>query len=340
MEIVTIIMILLGIGILVTVSIDIFLTVIHFGGGGILSKPFCDFLWKVTVVLSGRNPRSSFLVYSGALILVLLFFFWVLLIWTGFGLIYLSDVKSVVETNTEINTNTFGKIYYVGYVLTSLGNGDLKSGSDFWKIMTNLMGIASLFFVSLSISYLLPVLQAVISKRTLARYIHQMGRTPEEIILNGWNGEDFSQLYQRITSLETMIIQHSERHLAYPILHFFHSNLPEYSAPLNLAKLDEAITIMEVYELDKSNKTYHWQMLRKSMDDFITKVQGYFVEPTSDQPPFRYNRIVSEFSKESLSDNLVAERLKKNSERRRVMKGLIEKDLWEWEDMTRSGGTE
>ncbi len=333
MEFESLILIFAGIGLLVVVALDIFLTIIHFGGGGLLSKPFSDYIWKIMVTLAGHNPRSSYLVYSGPVILGMLFFMWVTVIWAGFSLIYLSAVDSVVDTTTEVNTNPIGKIYYVGYVLTSLGNGDLKSGSDTWRIVSNIMGIGSLFFVSLGISYLVPVLQAVISKRTLARYIDQLGRSPEEIILNGWNGDDFSQLYQRFTTLETMIIQHSERHLAYPILHFFHSRNRKYASPLNLAKLDEAITIQEVYQLDKTSGSYNWMILRKSLDDFILKVKGTFVQPTNESPPFDYPRIVWEFSLENFSETMVEKRLSKLDERRRVLKGMVEKDQWQWKDI-------
>jgi hypothetical protein len=324
-------LIVTGLGLLVIAGIDIFLTIINIGGGGRLSRAFCDNVWNLFVKIS-PDPNSAILGYAGGIILTLLFFLWVLIIWAGFSLIFLSTEGSVVDSMTEETTSPIGKIYFVGYTLTSLGNGDVKGGSDTWRIVSNIMGIGSMFFVSLGISYLLPVLQAVIATKTLATYINQLGRTPQDIIFNGWNGKDFSPLYKRFTTLETMILTHSERHLAYPILHYFHATKREYSAPVNLAKLDEAISIQEVFNLDKSSEAYNWQVLRRSLDDYISKIQGVYASPTSEPPPFHYDKIRKEFSIDTLSEE-TRQKIQNLKERRSLLKGLVEKDQRRWRDL-------
>lgn len=328
-------LIFLGLSILVIVVIDIFLTVIHLGGGGILSKPYSEGIWRIFKLFSGRNPESVILNYAGSFILVSLFFFWISIIWLGFSLIFLADEGSVVDSITDANSNEVGKIYFVGYTLTSLGNGDLKSGSDWWRIMTNIMGMGSIFFVSLVISYLLPVLQTVVAQRTLATYIYQLGNTPEDIILNGWNGKDFSALHKRFSTLETMILKLSEQHMAYPILHYFHADKREYAAPLNLAKLDEALTIREIYQMDKNTDNFNWVPIRRSLDNYLLKMKGNFITPSSLPPPFEYPRIHEFWDDIPIPDSALQKKLNELKERRCLLLGLVEKDLWHWQDINK-----
>ncbi len=334
MDFISLIFILFGTAILILAVIDIFLTVIHLGGGGILSKPLSEFIWKIFVLFANRNPESPSLKFAGSIMLVSLFFFWLGLIWVGFSLIFLSDENSVIDSLTGVNANAVGKIYFVGYTLTSLGNGDLKSGSDVWRIVANMMGMGSLFFISLGISYLIPVLQAVIAQRTLATYIYQLGHTPEAIILNGWNGKDFSVLYQRFSTLETMILKLSEQHLAYPILSYFHAEKRDYAVPLSLVKLDEALTIREIYKLGEEGDSFYWEALRRSLNNYLTKMKGNYIKSADEPPPFQDGRIRAHWDGSGISEHSRQEKLNDLKERRCLLLGLIQKDLWQWVDVT------
>jgi hypothetical protein len=323
----------IGAILLVVTFIDIFQTVIQIGGGGIVSKLFSAYLWKFLVMLARGNPQSKILDYAGSLILVSLFFFWVMLLWAGFGLIYLSDGDAVVDTYSGHSASAIGKLYFVGYTLTSLGNGDLKAGSDDWRLMTNFMGIGSVFIVTLSISYLLPVLQAVLSKRVLAKYINQLGNSPQEILLNGWNGKNFSQLYDKLSAVDTMILKHTEDHMAYPILHYFHAKKQEFSAPLNLTKLDEALTLIQILELDTGSNQYDWLFLRKSLDGYIKMLKNSFVRPNQVPPPLEFERLAATFPHVVHKTNYLERMQEELSERRKVLLGLINKDCWQWDDV-------
>jgi hypothetical protein len=326
-----IIMIIAGVLLLLAVSVDITKTVIFINGGGTFSKILAARIWQLFYLAGGKKGNSKLLTYAGGTILIFLVLSWILVIWTGYSLIFLSVQDSVVDAMDSTPASTVGKIYYVGYTLTSLGNGDLKSGSDLWRIISNIMGISSMFFVTLGISYLLPVLQAVIAKRSLAVYISKLGKTPAEIIQNGWNGKDFSALYDRFGTLETMLIQHTERHLAYPVLHYFHSNIQEYSAPLRLVALDEAITIQEIYKMDKTDKAYHWKILKGTLDNYISRLDGTFTGTTDKAPPFPYKNIIEHAH--PLSEEEKGEKLREIQERRRKLLGLINKDGWDWNDL-------
>lgn len=322
----------IGLIILIAVIIDIFKTVIYINGGGRLSAFIAEVIWKIFYRLAGRNAKSSILNIAGGIILLSLVFMWIFLIWFGYSLIYLADANSVMNNSTGQPADIIGNIYFVGYTLTSLGNGDYSPGTDAWKMVSNIMGLNTTIFISLGISYLLPVLQAVIDKRTLAIHINKLGTTPDEIIKNGYNGSNFEPLYVRFSNLETLLLKHGERHLAYPILHYFHSNNKKHSLSLSLAVLSEAMTIQEVYKIDKSEKVYHWKVLRGALNNFYYRLDDQFIKAADSPPPFDYkSKLPEEFSKDHVGDPDI--KLEKFQGRRRKLLGYIHKNGWRWEDV-------
>ncbi|MDT0645110.1 hypothetical protein RM545_00265 [Zunongwangia sp. F260] len=324
-------LIVIGVIVITLVTIDMLSTILRMSGGGFISNFAAKGIWKTIFALSKRNGHSPILSHAGFFIVISLFVIWIGLIWMGYSLIYLSSASSVVDTATLLPSNWVGKIYFVGYTLSSLGNGDLKSGGDAWRILSNVMSLHGTFLVTLSISYIIPVLDAVIKKRTLSAYIWQLGRTPEELIRNCWNGKDFSILHDQFQSLHTMILEHSERHLAYPVIRYFHSNELKYSAPLCMAILDEVVTIQEVYEIDKSDKAYNWKILKKSLNSYLDILSSSYVQPTDDAPPFNYSDDLN-FS-ELTSDKKHKEILEESGIRRKYLAGSVKEDGWAWEDV-------
>jgi len=327
-----IITLIIGVALILLVTADMLSTILRINGGSFLSNFITKNIWKLFLVLSKNNGRSRIMSSTGFVVILMLFIIWVGLIWAGYSLIYLSSVSSVVDTATLLPSNWVGKIYFVGYTLSSLGNGDLKSGGDSWRILSNVMSLHGTFLVTLSISYIIPVLDAVIKKRTLSAYIYQLGRTPEELIKNCYNGKDFSILHDQFQSLHTMILEHSERHLAYPVIRYFHSNELKYSAPLCMAILDEVVTIQEVYKIDKSDKAYNWQILKKSLNSYLDILSKSNVHPTDEAPPFKYSEDL-DFS-ELTSDKKHIKILKGLDTRRRFLAGSVKEDGWKWEDVT------
>ncbi|MBZ9728740.1 potassium channel family protein [Salegentibacter sp. JZCK2] len=326
-------LILLGIAILIVALIDIFKNILYINGGGDLSSFMAGKIWWVYFQLARGNAKSPVLNLAGGTILMALVLMWIGLIWLGYSLIYLSDPNSVLESTTGASADIIGNIYYVGYTLTSLGNGDLKAGTDVWRIVSNIMGVNSMIFISLGISYILPVLQAVVDKRTLAVYIYQLGRSPKEIINKGYNGEDFTPLYSRFQNLETMLLKHGEHHLAYPILHYFHTNRRSHSIRLNLAILDEALNIQEAYRLDKSANAFTWRVLRGSMDNLSVRLQEGYTSPSDETPDFNYFNDLPDKLKENFEEDPGIPDDDNFNKRRGRLLGYIKKAGWDWEDV-------
>ncbi len=324
-----------GAAILLVALVDIFKTILYVQGGGRLSSFLARMIWEFFFILSGKNARSKWLNFTGGTILLMLVVLWSLLLWLGYSLIFLSSPGSVVDAITEEQTGAIGKIYYVGYVLTTLGNGDLKSGSDAWRLVTNVMAMNSLVFLSLGISYVVPVLEAVIDKRSLAAHIQKLGSTPQEIIDNGYTGDDFAPLYSRFIALEQMLLKHGERYLAYPILHYFNSNKRTHALHISLAVLDEAIAIQEAYGLDTSAQAYSWRIMRKSVEHLKARYTGGAEPAKIDPPPFDYYEgLPAAFKSNGGHNPHITNDLERNERRARLYE-YVKQGGWNWEDVIR-----
>ena len=323
---------ILGIFILIIVNVDALSTILRLNGGSKISNFISGQVWKVFLFLSGKNAKSNILNNAGGFILITLFISWALLLWIGFGLIFMFDYHSLVITSTEVPANCMGKFYYVGYTLTSLGNGDLKAGSDLWRIVSNLMGFNGMFLLTLTISYFIPVMNAAIKQRVLASTIAVMGNTPDKIILNGWNGNSFDHIYDKLKQLHSFILEHAQKHQAYPVLFFFHSTSPQYSVQLNIAKLDEALNIQEIYGLDKTANCYLWDDLRKALDEYRKIMSNAYAFQEKKAPAFEYRHKIESLLP-SAPDDEVKRKLELLEDRRSFFAALIQKVAWKWTDV-------
>ena len=327
-----IILLLSGVAIVIVTNIDALSTILRINGGSKISNFVARKVWSVSVFISVKFSRKSILSNVGALIVITLFTLWAVLLMIGYGLIYNSDINSIVETSTEQSASIPAKFYYVGYTLTSLGNGDLKTGNDFWRIISNFTGLNGMFLLSIAISYFIPLMNAVVKQRMLATYISNLGKTPTDIILNGWNGSNFDILHEQFKDLYPMILMQCEQQLAYPVLLYFHSDNPKYSPQLNLVKLDEALSIQEIYNIDQSDKAYIWKNLRMAMDKYLKVINNSYSFKKGDIPDFPYKENLRSLNisvTETTANNL----LHKIKDRRAFIASLVKNDGWEWEEL-------
>ncbi len=99
--------------------------------------------------------------------------------------------------------------------------------------------------MTLAITYLLAVVSAVVSRRSLAVRVSALGDTAAGIVIGGWTGDRFEPAFvQQLVGLSADLSAAAEQHLAYPVLHYFHSPTPESAAPLALARLDDALLLL------------------------------------------------------------------------------------------------
>ena len=112
---------------------------------------------------------------------------------------------------------------------------------------------------------------------------------------------------------------------------YFHSENPKYSPQLNLAKLDEVLSIQEIYNIDQSDKAYIWNNLRKAMNKYLKVTKNSYSFNTEAVPDFPYKNklpsLIREIPKETANHRIAT-----INERRAFIASLVKNDGWKWED--------
>lgn len=233
---------LAGILLIAFAALDAVLTTLSLGGGGPLTTVVARGLWAMLPRRRGGASLHSKLV--GPAILLAIFAIWALLFWVGWTLLFLSAGDAVVNSTSGKPAGFWDRVYYAGYLLTTLGIGDFRPKGAFYQVLTPVAAGSGFFLFTLAVTYLLSVLSAVINKRQLAFSIMSLGRTPTEAILRGWRHSGFGELTGQIDGLSEDIVMLAQQHLAYPVLHYFQTEDVRMSPTVALAVLDETITFL------------------------------------------------------------------------------------------------
>lgn len=221
----------------------------------------------------------------GILIIVLVIVFWYLAIWLGSSLIFMSDHTSDVHGKSQDYATVLEQIYYAGFTLTTLGVGDFEANSSLWRIFTVFLSLTGFILITTGISYMIPALSAVVEKRKLGSYISVLGTSPQAILKNQWQDDDFSVLESHFETLTQMIIKQNQQMLAYPVIYCFYTTNSRKAAVLNIARLDEALSIIFKLVPDDSKPSQQsLNPLRNAITDFIQIQQKYFIRLSSDRP--------------------------------------------------------
>ena len=137
---------------------------------------------------------------------------------------------------------------------------------------------------------------------------------------------------------QTKIDLVNEQYQAYPLIHYYHNAEVDSAFSLNVAKLDEALTIM----LSKSHSPHHRELkfLKTSMDGLLKKFDEFHFISYNKKP-------VKEINWKHLGHSLEIEgrELAQDPDivsRRQILSSMLEHENLSWEDVyeTRDLGKE
>ena len=234
-----------GILLILLIFQDILFTTYSMEGGGKMTEFFLTRLWIIFLWISGYNGRRKLLSWAGMFMMISLIFLWGIGLWAGVTLLFASSQDSILQSETHLSTDLWEKIYFSGYVLTTMGLGDYIPANVSWGILSAFFSLLGLVFITLMVSYALPVLSNVIVKKQLSLFTQHLGETPIELLLYFWNGKDFSAIKDISKDLQQKILSVAKSYKAYPVLHYFHANKKKESLVITFCILDEALSILE-----------------------------------------------------------------------------------------------
>jgi hypothetical protein len=324
----------IGIIVLLVTAADLINTSLSVRGAGFITKRLSKSIWSVLLTINKKMGRRKVLEIGGAVILVSILINWLLLIWISASLLFISQPDSLMNVETNSPTTVVNKIFYTGYTLSTLGLGDIEPEGNFWDILTAILSFTGLILISIAITYLIPVVSAEITKRKISVTINTIGGSVEEMLLNYWDGKDFKELERPFFPLIDSIILHAQNHKAYSVLHFFHSSDKREAFVLNIANLDELLTVLLHNIPEEQRPTYNVLIrLRKAISSYLITLPATYITPGKKTPPILLLTALENKGIKIISGEMVDLEYEKLRTRRRLLLSLIKDDGWEWTDL-------
>lgn len=325
---------ILGVVLLLITATDLIITSLSVRGAGFITKRLSKTIWTVLLAVHKKTGTGKLLELGGAFILVAILINWLLLIWISASLLFISQPDSLINVETNSATTIINKIFYTGYILSTLGLGDIEPVGPFWDILTSILSFAGLILISIAITYLIPVVSAEINKRRISVYITTLGCSTEDILMNYWNGKNFKELEQPFISLTGTIILHAQNHKAYTVLHFFHSSDKKEAFALNITNLDEVLSMLLNNIPASQQPSLNVLMgLRRAITSYLVTLPEAFITPGDETPPLPGLSALEAKGIQLIQGKTADLAYEKIESRRRLLLALIKDDGWEWNDL-------
>lgn len=313
-----------------------------------------DLLWTTLWVEGGAGPLTGLLLVggwqalrwagrfdarirtlAGPLILTGGLLAWVLLLWTGWTLIFASSTDAITDTLRSNPLSWTDWFYYAGYTIFTLGNGDFAPQEGPWQIITIIATGTGMLLITLSVSYILNVLSAVTQKRAFASGVTGLGETGIDIVQTSWNGERLTGLDLPLNTFTSQLNTLTSNHKAYPILHYFHSKQPDQSPIVAIVILHETLNFLQYGLASRSHpRATILKNARASIDSYLATLKSAFIEPADHSPPPPNLDALRDNGLPITSEEEFRTVLDEQEEQRQILLGLVESDARDWPGLT------
>lgn len=132
-------------------------------------------------------------------------------------------------------------LYFVGSTLSGLGYGDLVPSGFPWTTGASITSLLGTIVLTSSLSYILSVLGAAVSRKAFSSGVRALGDSASEIVETAKLHGSAATLKPYISSLCTQMSDISAKHLADPVLRHFHAAKVDHSAARGVLLLSEAV---------------------------------------------------------------------------------------------------
>lgn len=272
-------LVILGWSLVALTAIDVFRTVLWSGqGGGPITGAVTWTVRRGLMPIARRNRIVLSALGPIALLSIIVTWTWMLLV--GFTLTFQMDPDAVVRPSTGEPVSWSERAYAVGYNVFTLGNGDLAPSTDLMRAMFVVTAATGLFLMTVSVTYLVPVIGASVTARSFASSVLSLGDSPAEVVVGAWDG-DRIRLDHQLRQWDQQLSLLGHQHLAYPVLHLFASADPQASAPGALACVDDVLTLLDAVEPAVAPPRPERRMLRSSVQRYVRT----YGEPIDEEHP-------------------------------------------------------
>ena len=326
---------LAGILVVALTAYDFFNTTLSSNGASFMTHRVSHLIWQSFLHISRISDSPPVLKSAGISVILSLIILWLGLLWLGLFLILLGDYDSVVTAAKGLPASALDKLYYSGYVLSTMGNGDFKPGSTRWQLVTAVFSFAGFIFITTAMTYVISVASAIIDKRSLSLFIANMGDSPQELLTNAWDGESLSGLTSVATELRQMINRHVQNHRAYSALHFFHSGRKRSSIAINIVKLDEALSIaLLLFDPVTEQDRRALRPLRNALSTYLDTLDKTFVRSAQEIDVLPdLSDLQGEQMKVLTEPAAIEKKWRELTSRRKLLAGFLYNNGWNWKEV-------
>ena len=242
-----------GVFLLALVSYEIYATILRATKRtGPISQSLNRILWSLVKRIAknfGRRWRHRLLNSVAPLLLPFLFSFFIVLLITGFALIYFPRIETDFYQSNEARAETewIRSFYFSGITIFTIGYGDIVPRSSGMRLLAMIEGLSGIALISLAVTYLLTVYGALERKRAVAlNFYHQaaQGADVANFIVRHFARGRFYGLTDELKLATRDLQELLETHIEHPVIHYFHPLEVYKSLPRALFVVLEATAIL------------------------------------------------------------------------------------------------
>jgi hypothetical protein len=336
---VSVALIALGVGLLLTLVFDVLWTVVASGAGaGPLTGRLSAVLWRLAL-RAGRGPdgpRHRFLAFAGVGVVVGLLVVWILVAWGAWWLIFSASKGAVRVVEDGRPASLVQRLWFAGDGIFTSTSNDLTTGAGGWRASRVAITATGLIFITLAITYLIPVASAAAERRQVAAYVTSLGPTAEALVIRAWAGDGFGSLSQHFVALTSMVQLSAQRHLTYPVLHYLHSPTERTAPAVSYVLLDEAITLLRWGVAPEARPDPAAVVpLGEAVGLFLETIRSTFVADFGGPLPPPDLQELRKAGIPVVDDDEFAAVLYRQKDRRCLLTGLLRDDGWSQESWQR-----
>lgn len=315
-----------GLLLIIAVMTDLLASTLQ-GGEGRLTRLLQQGVCQLFSGLYRLTGRRGFLVWSGSVVILSTTAAWTLLLWLGWLLVFMSSPGAVLNGQALAPADFWGRVYFSGFAISTLGVGDYQAGGSLWRVLTAVASLNGFFLLTFAISFIIPVAQTQALRRRIALRLYRAGATVEGLLLRA-HEEDERPLQVLLDDLVPDLVRLEQTHRNTPVLHRFHGPSREEAIELGIAALDEALTVLEfAYQ---GAKPRGLQLARETIGSYLETLSAAWVAPADDAPQAPPLKRLADAGMTLCDSERFEARLEQVSERRRLLRALVERSGWDW----------
>ena len=259
-----------GIFSIVLVVYDAIVTVLSHGGSGPITTFWTERLWRFLLYLRYNKGFERPILIAGPAMLIGIVAVWYVLLYVIWFLMISIGGYAIKNSNSSEQASLSEIIYFIGSSFSTLGIGDYVPTEAPWTILTTLGALVISSLISLSISYFVPVLNAVTEKRLATTKVELIGETAAEVLAASWSGETANNLNTEVSDIIGLHLTCAYQTHLYPVLTYFHSGNQSTSIGKSMLILFDALAVQQLLpERDGNLPKAKLKYFMRSVEKFV-----------------------------------------------------------------------